>query len=61
MARPVKLRTAATYQRDIEHLTRLRMAIRLDKVIPLKDRKKAFVQIDALTNTIVELIERVSK
>lgn len=57
MARPVKKRTVVSYRRDVEALTRLRSAIKLDPDLtkPLAD--KTCVDIDTLIDSINELIK----
>jgi len=56
MSRPVKRRTVQSYRRDVEHLTRLRTAIKLDSKLDKSLAQKAFSEIDTLMNTLVDLI-----
>lgn len=57
MPRPVKGRTAKTYKRDVESLTRLRMALKLDSKLPKPQVEKVTKEIDILVNSLVELIQ----
>lgn len=56
MPRPLKRRKTQTYTRDIEHLSRLRMSIQLDKGIDRELAKKAIAAIDACTEALAEII-----
>lgn len=56
MPRPVKGRTAKTYKRDVESLTRLRMALKLDPKLPKPRVDKVSREIDTVINSLVELI-----
>lgn len=58
MVRPVKVRTAETYRRDIENLSRLRSAIRLDVSIESDDQKAICEKIDNLTDDLDRLMRR---
>jgi len=49
MARPILVRTVRTYQRDVEHLGRLRTALRLDTTIDPAIADRAAKLIDKLT------------
>ena len=56
MSRPVKARTVQSYRRDVEHLTRLRTALKLDAKLEKILVQKTCLQIDALMNLLIELI-----
>ena len=57
MARPVEKRTVRTYRRDVEHLSRLRTAIRMDTDLGKKLATKAVTEIDTLTDTLLAIIK----
>ena len=54
--RPIKKRTAKTYQRDIEALGRLRTAIRLDRKLDLTKSSRAVKDLDKLVDSLLDLI-----
>jgi hypothetical protein len=54
--RPVQKRDQRTYARDIEHLSRLRIAIQLDSSLDVGKADKACKDIDRLTKSILELV-----
>jgi hypothetical protein len=56
---PVKKRTTKSYQRDVEHLTRLRTAIRLDVTLDMTSADRACEAIDALMKNLATLIRQV--
>lgn len=56
MSRPVKARTVQSYRRDVEHLTRLRTALKLDAKLEKILVQKTCLQIDTLMNLLIELI-----
>jgi hypothetical protein len=56
MSRPVKRRTIKSYGRDIEHLTRLRTAIKLDRTLTNPLAETTCLQIDTLMSHLIELI-----
>jgi hypothetical protein len=56
MARPVKIRNADTYRRDIENLTRLRTAVRLDRNIEADVQHDIFKDIDSLMDALDRLM-----
>lgn len=53
MARPVKIRTKESFQRDIAALTRLRSAVKIDESLPQTKVKKICRKIDSLIDEIV--------
>jgi hypothetical protein len=55
MARPVKSRTSSAYGRDIEHLSRLRVAIMMDDSIDSDIATKLQKQIDDLVSALIVL------
>ncbi len=57
MSRPVKGRTVKSYRRDVETLTRLRMALKLDSKLPKPLVEKTCKEIDTLVNSIIELMQ----
>jgi hypothetical protein len=60
MPRPVKRRTVVSYRRDVEHLTRLRTAIKLDSHRLGTDlAEKTCSDIDTLLNRLVDCISKV--
>jgi len=56
MPRPVKRRTVQSYRRDVETLTRLQTALKLDSKLEKHLVIKAGQEIDMLMNTLIELI-----
>ncbi len=56
MPRPVKRRTVQSYRRDVETLTRLQTALKLDSKLGKKLVVRACQEIDILMNTLIELI-----
>jgi hypothetical protein len=54
--RPTKKRTAKSFASEVMTLTRLRMAIRLDRSLPRELSEKAVLEIDALESTLIQLI-----
>ena len=58
---PVKKRTTKSYQRDVEHLTRLRTAIRLDVSLDVGSVDKACASIDSLMKDLANLIRQVDR
>lgn len=58
---PVKKRTTKSYQRDVEHLTRLRTAIRLDVSLDIGSVDKACASIDSLMKDLANLIRQVDR
>lgn len=56
MPRPVKRRTVQSYRRDVETLTRLQTALKLDSKLEKQLVIKAGQEIDMLMNTLIELI-----
>ncbi len=59
MPRPVKRRTVVSYRRDVEHLTRLRTAIKLDSHRLGDLAEKTCTDIDTLLNRLVDCIRKV--
>lgn len=60
MPRPVKRRTVVSYRRDVEHLTRLRTAIKLDiNKLGTDLAEKTCQEIDTLMNRLVDCIAKV--
>ena len=55
MARPVKTRTPRTYERDIEHLNRLRMALLMDRSLDSARVNRTKAVIDKLITELIEL------
>jgi len=55
MSRPIKKRTAKSYQVDIERLGRLRTALLMDDSIHPAAMGKAIVQLDKLVTALIEL------
>lgn len=55
--RPIQTRDRRTYQRDIEHLMRLRTAIQLDNSLDVTQANRAIKDIDRLTQSVLELIK----
>ena len=53
--RPIKKRTAVSYARDAEAITRLRTAIFLDSTVNTKLKKKALDVLDDAVQVIVEI------
>lgn len=60
MARPVKSRNVKAYGRDIEHLSRLRMAIMMDASIDSAKAKRVETEIDKLIVDLIELARSVA-
>lgn len=60
MSRPVKARTADTYQREIQALLRLRSAIVLDSGADKTIADRAIEHIDALVKDVIALKDRAS-
>ena len=54
--RPTKKRTAKSFASEVLILSRLRMAIRLDRSLPCELSERAAEQIDALETTLIALI-----
>jgi hypothetical protein len=54
--RPTKKRTAKSFASEVMTLTRLRMAIRLDRSLPRELSETAVTEIDALESTLIKLI-----
>jgi hypothetical protein len=61
MPRPVKRRTVQSYRRDVETLTRLQTALKLDSKLEKPLVIKAGQEIDMLMNTLIELIRSQEK
>jgi hypothetical protein len=61
MPRPVKRRTVQSYRRDVETLTRLQTAIKLDSKLGKPLATKACKDIDTLMGTLIELIRSQEK
>lgn len=61
MPRPVGVRTAVSYKRDVESLNRLRVAIKIDKRVNQVITNKAVQEIDMLIETLIQLINEVEK
>jgi hypothetical protein len=61
MPRPVKRRTVQSYRRDVETLTRLQTAIKLDSKLGKTLAIKACKDIDTLMSTLIELIRSQEK
>jgi hypothetical protein len=59
--RPTKKRTAKSFASEVMTLTRLRMAIRLDRSLPRDLADAAVVEIDALETTLIKLISEKEK
>jgi hypothetical protein len=60
MPRPVKRRTVVSYRRDVEHLTRLRSALKLDSSKLGNSLVEQTCQdIDTLLNRLVDCIRKV--
>jgi hypothetical protein len=57
MARPIQKRTSKSYQRDIEALTRLRTAIKLDRHLDPTLVNTAITDIDKLVDSVWKLAE----
>ena len=55
MARPVKVRTAKSYTRDIETLGRLRTAILMDKSVDAVLAGDAIAKLDQLVKALIPL------
>lgn len=55
MARPVKVRTAETFERDLQTLAHLRTAILLDRTLDIGRAQKAVDLIDELTTLCLRL------
>lgn len=58
MARPIKKRTAKSYQRDVEVLGRLRTAIQIDGDVDFALQSKALENIDALIATLAAILQK---
>lgn len=56
MARPIRLRNAQGYQREIESLGRLRTALRLDAKLPGESVETTIKTLDALTDHLQTLM-----
>ncbi len=59
MPRPVKRRTVVSYRRDVEHLTRLRTAIKRGSHRLGDLAEKTCTDIDTLLNRLVDCIRKV--
>jgi len=49
-------RTAKSYQRDVEHISRLRIALRTDATLNQEDVTSAVIAIDALERTLYTIL-----
>lgn len=61
MPRPVKRRTVQSYRRDVETLTRLQTALKLDSKLEKSLVTKTCQEIDMLMNSLIELIRSQEK